>query len=240
MVGKSKELKVNNMKENLDYIVIIPSHNRTEFLKQLLTGLKSSEANYKVKYIIFNDASDNLSDYEKICSFDNCILYNNKINNGLKGYWKTINTIFSICKNFDYKWIIQADDDFEPASNFFSKFNSYTNKLKDNSIVKLHYPDGYDKPRWNLNHWVDGGAAYPKKFIEAINYKIDEIPESRWNGRPRLSDGVWHQLSLKLNNLKYTVELPDFSFFNHLGIHESKMFKSKHEKPRLTTKKFIK
>ena len=136
--------------------------------------------------------------------------------------------------------MIQADDDFEPTSNFFKKFDLITKLLKDKSVIKMHYPDGYDKPRWDLNHWVDGGAAYPKKFLELINYKIDEISKSRWDNRPRLSDGVWHQISQKLNRFGYKVELPSFSFFNHLGIYESKMFQSKNEKPRLITNKFIK
>jgi GT2 family glycosyltransferase len=228
------------MKEKLDYIVIIPSHNRADFLKKMLEELRRYELKYKIKYVVFNDASDSTFEYNAICNFENCTLINNPNNNGLKDYWKTINTIFLECKKYDYNWIIQADDDFEPTSNFFEKFDSFTKKIKEKSIVKLHYPEGYDKPRWGFNHWVDGGAAYPKNFIEAINYKIDEIPKSRWNGRPRLSDGVWHQLSQKLNNLKYTVQLPDFSFFNHLGIYESKMFQSKNEKPRLITKNFIK
>ena len=228
------------MKEKLDYIVIIPSHNRADYLKSLLLELKSYESTYKVKYIVFNDASDSTSEYNEICNFQNCILINNKSNNGLKGYWKTINTILSHCQKFDFKWMIQADDDFEPTSNFFKKFDLITKSLKDKSVIKMHYPDGYDKPRWDLNYWVDGGAAYPKSFLELINYKIEEIPEKRWKNRPRLSDGVWHQLSQKINKFGYTVELPSFSFFNHLGIYESKMFQSKNEKPRLVTKKFIK
>lgn len=228
------------MKEKLDYIVIIPSHNRTDYLKSLLSELKLYESTYKVKYIVFNDASDSTSEYNEICNFKNCILINNQNNNGLKGYWKTINTILSHCQKFDFKWMIQADDDFEPTSNFFKKFDLITKSLKNKSIIKMHYPDGYDKPRWDLNHWVDGGAAYPKNFLELINYKIDEISKSRWDNRPRLSDGVWHQISQKLNRFGYKVELPSFSFFNHLGIYESKMFQSKNEKPRLITNKFIK
>lgn len=228
------------MKNNIDYIVIIPSFNRVDYLKSLLTELKSYESTYKVKYIVFNDASDSTSDYNEICSFQNCILINNKFNNGLKGYWKTINTILSHCKNFDFKWMIQADDDFEPTSNFFKKFDLFTTPLKNKSIVKLHYGNDYNNPRWGLNHWIDGGAAYPKSFLELIDYKIEEIFERRWDNRPTLSDGVWYQLSLKIKKFKYTVELPPYSFFNHLGIYESKMFKSEIKIPRIITKNFIK
>lgn len=224
--------------DNIDFLIAIPTYNRFEMLSNLIKNLKEMQEGYKIKIVVMDDCSDYTEQYINLCINYDCNLISNITNNGLKLYWKSINKILDYAKTINFKWLLQIDDDFEPTADFFNKFNNFVNDKKDDIIVKLHYPVGYNEVRWEMKHWVDGGAAYPISFLKKINFKIDEIPLSRWNKNPRLSDGVWHQLSVKLNNLKYTVALPETSLFNHLGIVESRMYNSAHTTPRLPTINF--
>ena len=73
-----------------------------------------------------------------------------------------------------------------------------------------------------------------KKFFEVLNYKLEEIPKTRWVGNPNLSSGVGQQISLRLYNMNLNMYHTKKSFVYH-GNHESKMNKVERVVNNLTT-----
>lgn len=208
----------------LDYIVCISSYSRPNALKQLVNQLMSYKDTVNFKIIIVDDHSPQVKEYHSITSVSNDIIHiRNEVNYGKKGYWKTINKAFDATKQFKFKWLIQLDDDFKLCKNFFENITSEISKHRGDFIVKLHTDDTSRKVRWKLNHWVDGGALYPRTFIEKIGYNIDKIGLGRWKANPMLSSGVWMQVSQKIKRHNYRVIIPNVSYVYHLGYSDSRM-----------------
>jgi hypothetical protein len=67
-----------------------------------------------------------------------------------------------------------------------------------------------------------------------LNYKLEEIPKTRWVGNPNLSSGVGQQITDRLNKLKYGMFHTKSSMVIHGG-HESKMNKAERLKTKLIT-----
>jgi hypothetical protein len=67
-----------------------------------------------------------------------------------------------------------------------------------------------------------------------LNYRLDEIPKSRWKNNPNLSSGVGQQITLRLFNLGYGMYHTKTSMVIH-GSHESKMNKVERINTKLET-----
>jgi len=220
-----KKIKIEN--EKVDICVIISSYNRKEKLKNILNKLYWDDCKFSFRIILLNDGST--EDYNEFKSY-NLDYIENESNNGKFKYWESINKLLDKVKKYDCEYVIQVDDDFILSNNFINNIINFFDKeiKKDNSVICGYYnvPD-IKSERWGLGkNWIDGGGIYHINFIKKINYKIDPIPHDRWLRDKSLSSGVWHQISIKLNQYNYKVCSPEKSMIIHFGNEDSKMNKN--------------
>lgn len=239
-LGKKNDMVLpqTKKKEKVDLIFVIPTYNRYEMLRNLITSLTKEKTDVKHKVFVLDDASNNHLKNKEVCSnIDNLVYDNNKHNNGKKMYWKTFNTMLNFAKKYQFKHLVQIDDDFDLCENFIDRINNLSDK-HNNSFVR-YINTGSPKLRWDTVNWVDGGTMIPYSFLQRIKFKIDPIPYSRWNYAPHLSSGVWQQITEKLVKYKYkTIHLKK-SLVKHLGYKDSRMNKEMRKKNNIFSKNFI-
>jgi len=226
-----------------DFCVIITTYNRPKMLSNLLDNIEKEKKNYNILILVFDDGSTekytiNNKNVKKISLFPN---------NGKKKYYKVFNTTFNLIKKIDSEYFIYLPDDITLINNFFDRSKDTFNSIADpNKICLSLLTDG----RVNRTNWVnfktqDMGFYYrtqwndlcfisKRNFFESLNYKIDEIPLSRWDRNPNLSSGVGQQISLRLNERGYGMYHTKESFVIH-GSHESKMNYHERLNTNLTT-----
>jgi hypothetical protein len=205
-----------------DALIIIPTYNRYGWLTNILEKLFTDLSNYTFKVIVYNDCSSDIKYSILPKKYPHIHYIKSSTNGGKHGYWKSINTIFNAARNYNFKYMIQIDDDFDLCDNFINTVITLHEKAKqtDAKIVACGYTRNTDiDRRWGLNHWVDGGFICDVRLLDKIKYTIDKIPKGN------ASSGVWKQLSHKIINNGYHVGiLPDI-LITHLGHTESKMHK---------------
>jgi hypothetical protein len=241
---QSKEFGIvysnNDVGTSYDFIVGIPSYSRVKDVSSLVSILNLQKKQYSVKIIVIDDFSPQVSEYLKLSEIcPDLTLIRNVKNNGKHKYWQTINNLLAIVKQYQFKWFIQLDDDFELTSDFFKKIQQIIDSNKGNFVIKAQTDASSNLVRWGLKHWVDGGAIYPVNFLNTIKFKLDEISMTRWANNQDLSSGVWRQMSHLINNLGYHVYIPKKSLVNHLG-DVSIMNPTIRKKHKIITKNFEK
>jgi GT2 family glycosyltransferase len=231
--------EVQAAKEYYDFIIITSTYQRNEMLKSILEEINSQETDFSYKIIVLNDGN-NVEEFNTYFSeVENVkILHNNK-NNGKYEYWKSIDTLFKEANKYNFKYLIQLDDDSYPVQNFLNTVVEFFNK-NNNTILKLMVTENHNfnskmevNKKWGMNHWVDGGTAYPKIIFDTIGYRINEIPKSRWYKAEWLGSGVWEQVSKRFNKHNFKTYNPPKSYLNHLGYKDSIMNSEERKKRNL-------
>lgn len=221
-----------------DAVLIISTYKRIELLRQTLHQLRNEQTRYRVKILVLNDGNP-LEEIAPIVRENPEVMFlHNRINNGKRRYWKTVTTLLGYARRFDYRFLIQMDDDFEPVLDFFDTIISYLNGLESGTILK--YVTTENAADWGFADWVDGGTAYPRDFLDQIDHRIKRIPFWRWLINPHASSGVWLQVSKKVNALGYRVEFLSNSMADHLGYRDSVMNTALRREKELKTLKFKK
>lgn len=215
-------LNENTTHKLFDVIIFISSYNRYNKLSRLLNQIYTQETKYKFKLIFMDDGSTDLKYNTIKTKYPDIVYLRNETNFGKKGYWKTINRIFSEIQRYGCDVIIQIDDDFIIKDNFIDKlYEEYKNhKKNDIDVVALYYHRfvGDLENRWGLkSNWLDGGALFEYDFMIKIGFKITPIRESRWSKNKNLSSGVWHQLSKKINLHDKKIHKTKISYVIHDG-----------------------
>jgi hypothetical protein len=160
------------MEENIKFTTIIASclikHNRFEYLKQTVCGIKK----------LFGDSCDEIIvlfdkiGIEKMVGVDKCVIHNNGL-----GY--SFNEGLKLAKN---EMILQIEDDWVP-NYIFKNFeqgvhiNAYNILKFKKGIVRL-YPDPiHSKPEPNINGWILGNniCMNPCFHLELIKPKKEDI-----------------------------------------------------------------
>jgi len=227
-----------------DFCILITTYNRPDFLKRLLDDINNQKKDYNVLVAVFNDGSNveyDLSGYDvkKIDIYPNM---------GKKKYYNVINKTFEFVKNIDSKYFIYLPDDINLVDNFFeetkemyikidSRKKICLNILTDDRVLRDNwgYPKGVDYGDFYQTQWNDLCFICEKKFFESLDYKIYDIPLSRWSKNPNLSSGVGHQITDRLNKKKFFLYHTKKSMVIH-GDHESKMNYTERLKTKLVTK----
>jgi hypothetical protein len=167
----------------------------------------------------------------------------NEKNGGKRGYWKSINKLFAVAKENKSHMILQIDDDYILCENYLDRIGDTFFNLKKESNryvgISYHRTDSHVPKQWGMAHWVDGGTLFDYNFINKINFKIDDIPDSRWKHDSELSSGVWSQVSKKITSMKVWVHKTPQSLVKHNGNEDSKMNKSQRDRSPIHTWNFI-
>lgn len=242
---KNKKLYDKN-NEYYDFIIMIATYKRNEILKNIISKINSEKSDYTYKIILLNDGN-NIKEFETIFSkYENIKILHNLKNNSKEEYWKTINTLLLEVEKYDFKYLIQLDDDHDPIENFLNKLMTDLKIYNNETILKLVVNYNYINEKmeisrkWGLKEWVDGGTAYPKIIFDKIGYYINEIPKSRWKKNKFLGSGVWEQVSKRFNKFNFKTLTPIESYANHLGYKDSIMNTELRKKQHLKTLNFKK
>lgn len=228
------------MIENLDYCIVITTHNRSEMLGRLVRQIESQKNELKIKVIVFDDASTETYNLPK-----DVLYFKFFPNMGKKRFWKIIDTSFKTIKKINSKYFIFMQDDIEIKDNFFTDLKKNFEEIEDPKKVSLSFLTDHrtNSPNWtNYNprirgeviktQWIELHFICEKKMFEVLEFKINPIPLTRWNNNPNLSSGVGWQLSNRLHSLGYGMYHTKQTFVSH-GDHESKMNKNEREKNKL-------
>ena len=238
-------------KEDVDYDVIIVtgSYNRFDMVKRLISQFKEQgkSSNYSYKFILLNDGSSDVR-YDSLQETHPEITYmKNKVSNGRYKYWKTMTTLFKEASQYKTNAVLQIDDDFILCNSFLNKLMDcfFELKSKNNRFLGISYHlygrNHRTETRWGCSNgnWTDGGCLYDVNFLRYVNYSVDSVPKSRWKQNPRLSSGVWEQISRKITTYKGLIYKTKYSLVNHDGVIYSSMGRNK-KKPNIhNTYKFI-
>lgn len=233
--------KKNLDKEYYDFVIMIATYKRNEILENIISKINSEKSDYTFKIILLNDGN-NIEQFETIFSkYENIKILHNLKNNSKEEYWKTINTLLLEVKKYDFKYLIQLDDDHDPIKNFLNKLMTDLKRYNNETILKLVVNYNYINEKmeisrkWGLKEWVDGGTVYPKIIFDKIGYYINEIPKSRWKKNKFLGSGVWEQVSKRFNKFNFKTLTPIESYANHLGYKDSIMNTELRKKQHLKT-----
>jgi glycosyltransferase involved in cell wall biosynthesis len=231
------------MDDLYDFCVIITTYNRPDMLYKLLENISEQKKDYKILVTVFDDGSTVKYDVSK---------YNVKKigmapNMGKQKYYIVFNSTFSYIKNINSKYYVYLPDDIQLVNNFFDETKRIYESITDHNKICLSLlTDGrVHRTNWVNFKTVDRGEYYQtqwndlcficeKKFFEVLNYRLDEIPKSRWKNNPNLSSGVGQQITLRLFNLGYGMYHTKTSMVIH-GSHESKMNKVERINTKLET-----
>jgi hypothetical protein len=232
------------MNEEFDFCVIISTYNRPQMLKELLDNIEREKKNYRVLVTVFDDNSSDKTDLSK----HNVVKITMYPNMGKKKYYILINATFKYIKNVNSKYFIYLPDDVKLVDNFFDETKRIYNSIDNSKKICLNIlTDGrVSRTNWTNFKSIDHGEYYhtqwndlcfisEKKFFDVLNYNLEKIPESRWDGNPNLSSGVGQQISIRLNIKGYNMYHTKKSMVYH-GDHESKMNKIERTKVSLITK----
>lgn len=198
-------------------IITITTRNRPEMLLSLLKQLAEQNTEHKFTAFIFDDnSSEDYKEVIKFCSENKNLIYSKTCNYfGKKNYWTLVNVVFSTLKYSEFDYFIQLQDDVVLCDNFIDKAIEAYEAIKDPKKISLYlhegesrkdqpcwtnvYPTKFEGKEYSLTQWIDMCAFIVKKdFLEALNYEIQPIPESRWDKDPMLSSGVGQQISRRL------------------------------------------
>jgi len=192
-----------------DFCIIITSYNRDGMLHLLLSDIVDQKKDYKILITVFDDGSIpeyDLNDYD----VKHIRFYKN---NGKRGFWNIVNTIFKYCKNIQAKKYIFIGDDMRLCKNFFDKAAKIYDSIPDAAKVcmGLFITDLYRKnPNWTnitpveyknyyQTQWNDVNFISERKLFEALNFEIHPISSKRFANNPNISSGVGQQISLRLH-----------------------------------------
>jgi glycosyltransferase involved in cell wall biosynthesis len=223
-----------------DFCILITTHNRPNMLSELIDQIKIQKNDYKIKIIVIDDGSNEIynlpTDIKYIKYYPNM---------GKKRFWKVIDSSFKYIKNIKSKYYLYLQDDVKIIDNFFNGLvNKYENIDDENKICLSFLTDHrVNSSNWTnytpiergeviKTQWVELHFICEKKFFECLNYSIEPIPLTRWDGNPNLSSGVGWQLSVRLHNLGKSMYHSKNTFVTH-GNHESQMNKLERKKNKL-------
>lgn len=237
LVGKTYKKTPQRHKEfkkkiyvDYDVVICIPSHDRYEKVKRLLTQFHEQKTKYTFKIILLNDGSTNKSYDNLINEFPEIIYLKNEKPNGKVLHWYCYNQMWKNLKNIECHAILQMDDDFILCDNFLDTIvNIYFEQKNKNDYMVGISPHtwSFNKITTNNEHWwndeffVDGICLLDIEVIKKMNYgmqPVDEIVKNK--GVPVRA---WTQINEEVKRMfGYYYRTPK-SLVYHDGNNDSKL-----------------
>lgn len=215
-------------KEYFDFIYIIPTFERYEKIKKLIDSIINLGQNCKI--IIVNDGSKD-DRYESFKNYSDKLIYlKNETNNGIKGYWKTVNLLLDELSKHKFKYGIMMADDLVLSVNFSKNLNSI---ISPDYITRIFTQKGI-VTNWGTKDWIDGAFCAPYSFFKKINFELFPVIGNETSN----SSGVGNQMTSRLNKLKFKV-MDYGSLVYHDGNNDSVMHPNLRRNQPLTGTEFI-
>lgn len=229
------------MKEQIFKILVgITTHDRLQWLKDIVCHLQNDQCRYDFDIYIVNDFPDGAADLQAI---NGVKIYNNERNYGRNGYWRTINKILEETKSGGYNYLFFLPDDVTLCKGFVNKsmqsmeyaVGHYSN-IGIVNLIRDHR--SYIKGPFTRD-WTDGCSLFNEAGLRAINYCIDPIGQGAFTGNPDIHSHVWPQVTRKTVAASLTTFTPEYSYTWHRGHTDSRMHVNLRRRMPLYTKNFI-
>ncbi|MDX9802835.1 MAG: glycosyltransferase [Dehalococcoidales bacterium] len=209
---------------DFDFAVVMSSYNRYSDAVRVINQIRGQQTVGTYRIFLLDDGSTEPG-YADLQNTEDMTVLRNTHNNGRKGYWKSVGRIMHATEEYNYRYLVQIDDDFVLCTHFLDTLRHMFEAQKCDAV---HYhinteEFGVDRFRWGMECWVDGGTAFTREFLSSIRFRIDPVPESRWDEDPLLSSGVWQQISGKLRVSGACVFKPETTLAVHTGNRVSMM-----------------
>jgi len=202
--GKNYPYKEFKKKIYVDYDVLIsiPSHNRYEKIKRLLSQFYNQETKYTFKIILLNDGSNDERYDEIVNDYPHIIYLKNDEPNGKMMHWYCYNQMWDYVKDYECHAVLQMDDDFILCDNFLDKIvDLYFIEKEKNDNIKGIAPHlwSFNKNKnnemwWEKDNFVDGIVLMDVKILNEINFKLKNPNNEKIRGLG-VPVGVWNQIS---------------------------------------------
>ena len=213
-----------------DVVICIPSYNRYEKVKRLISQFYSQTTKYRFKIILLNDGSTDNSYNDLIKEFPQITYLSNKTPNGKTMHWYCYNQMWSYLKNIEYYTVLQMDDDFILSKNFLNNILDLYFKLKqENNTILAISPHlwSFNKKSnhemwWDKKDFVDGIALIDESVISSMKYemkKVDVVMVSK----PGIPVRTWIQISEAIVKMGGIIYRTQNSLVYHDGNDDSKL-----------------
>ena len=193
------DLRLDYSKSDLydsDFCVMITTYNRKKCIEKLTRSLKEI---YDCKIIVIDDCSEDSIDTSNIDTYIKL-----SINNGKKGWWKTVNLLWDKAMSYNCKYYIMMPDDALPNENMFDEAVRLWDSINDPLKIAMHLANNDRKRNWtgyNRTHYNDEifkTQTTEFSFIckkDFIRYIIPPISPYRWSKNKLLGSGVGDKLN---------------------------------------------
>lgn len=188
-------------------------------LRALLRDIVEKKGEHQVTLQLYDDATPSNANASVVREFQKQLsieYFKSPINQGKRGYWRTINNTFKHLPKADY--YMYLPDDITLSVNFFDvaittwkaivdPLKVCLNLLSDSRTGKAVWtPVTPRKHKSYLGYlwesgWVDMCFVCEEKFFKLLGYEIKPIDPIRWATTEKLSSGVGQQISERLYKL---------------------------------------
>jgi len=231
-----------------DVVICIPSYNRYEKIKRLLTQFYEQPTKYTFKIILLNDGSIETKYDILIKNFPEIIYLKNDKPNGKILHWYCYSQMWEHIKNIQCHAVLEMDDDFILSDNFLDTILDLFFEAKEHngSIMAISphlwsFKEKKEKENWwSRTDFVDGIALIDDIVIKNMNYEmqpVNVIAVSKAGAPVR----AWTQISAAIKNMKCIIYRTPNSLVYHDGNDDSKLHGDirKEGKAGVYTQKYI-
>jgi hypothetical protein len=213
--------------------IIIPTYNRPNELRRLLSQIDSEAPGFEVSVHIYDDGSSEPI-YVEWPSYPNIasLSVSRSANHGKRRYWELVRRALSALRSTNADYFYYLADDVQLVPNFFERSINLWDRIPDGRKVSLHLlldqregkpcwtsyqPHLVDTPQGKVykSQWVDMLMMFNRRFLEELDYRIDPVDPRRWDKDPHLSSGVGMQISRRLHHRKAAMYLVTDSLLIH-------------------------
>ncbi|WP_040639315.1 glycosyltransferase [Microvirga lotononidis] len=213
--------------------VIVPTYNRPNELRRLLSQIDSEAPGFEVSVHIYDDGSSEpahveWTSYAHIASLS----VSRSANHGKKRYWELVRRALSALRSTNADYFYYLADDVQLVPKFFERSINLWDRIQDGRKVSLHLlldqregkpcwtnyqPRLIDTPQGKVykSQWVDMLMMFNRRFLEELDYRIDPVDPRRWDKDPHLSSGVGMQISRRLHQRRASMYLVTDSLLIH-------------------------
>jgi hypothetical protein len=195
-----------------DYCIIIPTYCRAKLLyENVIERIQKDQSEDTTIYNIILDDGSPLGMYSDIFDYNkkNYKIYYQRHpqNNGRFFFWKTYTTLMQLTKNVKYKYLISLPDDNSLCDNFLEEATKDFEKYReeDKLYVCMNLAWNHSLTCWGQEGYQDGCYIAVREFVEALDFRVQEIPLDRWivkkNKKTKIrqvSSGVHAQLTNRI------------------------------------------
>ncbi len=229
-----------------DVVICIPSYNRYEKVKRLVSQFYKQPTKYTFKIVLLNDGSDDPNYDTLTTEFSEIIYLKNEKPNGKVLHWYCYNQMWDMVRDIQCHTILQMDDDFILSDNFLNTIVDLFFELKeqDNKMMAVApHLWSFKKYTENENWWsrrdfVDGIALIDDFVIKRMRYKMNPVDIEKTQ-KPGVAVGAWIQIANAIKYMCGWIYRTKNSLVYHDGNDDSKLHGNVRKGGGVYTQKYI-